>query len=309
MKKHIIIITLAITAILLMVDCKKKDVSTSYGSIYGTVTDFATGEPVKNANVKLRQNGETTLTGSDGNFQFNNVADGDYSLSITKEGYVDLDDNYVIVLKNGGNIRRDVQLRSAYQSFRVTINGTEIDTLDFGIDYSYHQIYYTIENDGTIDITVHVGVSCDWIDNDYIYDNQLPPYTSIQNRLGIDREKLNVGDNIGYLYVSSGRLTKTIVVKAKSAAASVVDNTTIISYSNEWNNNIARVSSSIIYDGGSPILEKGFEYLCDWTTYTIPCGWGNSSFQTIISCGSLKQVRAYAKNAYQTGYSGWVYFN
>lgn len=295
-----------------MVGCKKKDVSTSYGSIYGTVTDFATGEPVKNANVKLRQNGETTLTGSDGNFQFNNVADGDYSLSITKEGYVDLDDNYVIALKNGDNVRRDVQLRSAYQSFRVTINGTEIDTLDFGIDYSYHQIYYTIENDGTIDITVHVGVSCDWIDNDYIYDNQLPPYTSIQTRLELDREKLNAGDNIGYLYVSSGRLTKTIVVTAKSAAPPMVNNPIVVSYYQGDYEEIASINASIINNGGCPILDKGFEYITHFGEHrTVSCGWGNYSFQTIISCSydHFEKVRAYAENAYQTGYSGWVYFN
>ena len=35
------------------------------GGICGVVTDFATGEPIKNANVQLRPTGETTLTGTE----------------------------------------------------------------------------------------------------------------------------------------------------------------------------------------------------------------------------------------------------
>ena len=80
------------------------------GSIYGTVTDFATGNPVGNANVRLNPRGETTLTGSDGTFQFNDVTDGNYSLSLSKNGYVDLDDFYVIEITNGNSVRRDFQL-------------------------------------------------------------------------------------------------------------------------------------------------------------------------------------------------------
>ena len=40
------------------------------GSIYGTVTDYATGEPVGNVSIKLRPSGEATLTGNDGSYEF-----------------------------------------------------------------------------------------------------------------------------------------------------------------------------------------------------------------------------------------------
>ena len=40
------------------------------GSIYGTVVDKATGEPIKSAGVTLTPNGSTTVTGSDGHFEF-----------------------------------------------------------------------------------------------------------------------------------------------------------------------------------------------------------------------------------------------
>lgn len=94
------------------------------GSIYGTVTDFATGDPVSNANVRLNPKGETTLTGSDGTYQFNDIEDGNYSLSLTKNGYVNLDDDYVIEIENGNSVRRDLQLSPVVYG---AISGTVVD--------------------------------------------------------------------------------------------------------------------------------------------------------------------------------------
>lgn len=88
----------------------KPEVNEKYGTIYGTVTDFATGDPVNNAIVCLNPSGETTLTGSDGTYQFNDLAKGNYSLSVSKSHYVDMDDNFVIEIENGNSIRRDLQL-------------------------------------------------------------------------------------------------------------------------------------------------------------------------------------------------------
>ena len=94
-----------------MLGCVKEDNPASkIGSIYGTVTDFATGDSLGNVNVRLNPRGETTLTGSDGTYQFNDIEDGNYSLSLSKKGYVDLDDDYVIEIENGNSVHRDLQL-------------------------------------------------------------------------------------------------------------------------------------------------------------------------------------------------------
>ena len=98
------------------------------GSIYGTITDFTSGDPVSNANVRLNPRGEATLTGSDGTYQFNDVTNGNYSLSISKSGYVDLDDDYVIEIENGNSVRRDLQLNPEVFG---AISGTVVD-LDTG---------------------------------------------------------------------------------------------------------------------------------------------------------------------------------
>ena len=94
------------------------------GSIYGTITDFETGDPVSNAIVRLNPGGETALTGLDGTYQFNDLAKGTYSLSISKSHYVDLDDDNVIEIENGNSVRRDLQLSP--EMFGA-ISGTVID--------------------------------------------------------------------------------------------------------------------------------------------------------------------------------------
>jgi hypothetical protein len=108
-----------------MVGCGKDN---KLGSIYGIVTDFTTGDSVSNANVRLNPRGETTLTGSDGTYQFNDVTNGNYSLSISKSGYVDLDDDYVIEIENGNSVCRDLQLSPEVFG---AISGTVVD-LDTG---------------------------------------------------------------------------------------------------------------------------------------------------------------------------------
>ena len=55
MKKLILITSMIVIAIaVLWQGCTKPE---EIGSIYGTVTDFETGEPIKNANVTLRPSG------------------------------------------------------------------------------------------------------------------------------------------------------------------------------------------------------------------------------------------------------------
>ena len=103
------------------------------GSIYGVVTDKATGEPVKNANVQLRPLGETTLTGADGRYEFVDLKDGDYTLVVSKTEYTDLIDDYVIAVDGSKAIRRDVQIEKIPALFRILdASGNDIEELDFG---------------------------------------------------------------------------------------------------------------------------------------------------------------------------------
>lgn len=277
------------------------------GKIYGTVTDFSSGEPIANANVRLNPRGETTLTGSDGTFQFNDVADGTNSLSISRNGYLDLDDNYVIDVENGNSVQRDVSLRSQQQTFRITINGTETDTIDFGKDPSFDRINFTIENNGTVAIDVNIRESVNWLSYySTNSNNHIEPNDGITPYAKVSRSFLDVGENIGYIYISSGTLTKTLVVKAQGLSTPVISepNLTIQTYTTQ-------VRASVIDNGGWQITDKGFEYYGYSSNYInkISCGAGNNNFQAQIPSGIgttiACKVRAYAYNGVYYTYTGW----
>ncbi len=78
------------------------------GSIYGIVTDKATGEQIINAGVELQPIGLKTVTGSDGQFEFNEVAAGTYTLFVTKTGYSESSSS--ITVESGKQAKGDVQL-------------------------------------------------------------------------------------------------------------------------------------------------------------------------------------------------------
>ena len=180
------------------------------GSIYGTITDFATGNPVGNANVRLNPRGETTLTGSDGMFQFNDVTAGNYSLSISKNGYVDLDDDYDIEIRNGNSVHRDVQLK---HGVIVTVNGLEIDTLDFGSDINFNRMTFLVTNNTMGYINVDINSSSDWITSN-ASGAAIPSNGGASFEIEIIRSLLFVGNNIGYVYINTGGFSKTMVIKA-----------------------------------------------------------------------------------------------
>ncbi len=116
MKECIIKLSALLLVCCAMLGCGKEEDSSNgggKGSIYGTVTDFATGEPVRNANVQLLMSGNATLhasiTGSDGHYEIPDVPCGTYSIKVTKVGYSDLIDNNPIVIEKDKSTKRDLQ--------------------------------------------------------------------------------------------------------------------------------------------------------------------------------------------------------
>lgn len=180
------------------------------GTIYGIVTDFSTGEPINNANVRLNPRGETTLTGSDGTFEFLNLPSGSYSLSLSKNGYVDLDDDYVIVIENGNSVHRDVQLNPSIESFRITVNGVETDTMYFNGTGSWGT--FLVTNSGSVPIDVY-GTTSDgdivlFEANGTSYWNHSLIQPNQGHSVKVYYDSLS---SIGYIYINSSQISKTIV--------------------------------------------------------------------------------------------------
>jgi hypothetical protein len=86
MKKVIFLLSAALLLVMADSGCAKKERSI-FAGIYGVVTDNTTGDPIAVASVVLSPSGKTTVTGSDGTFEFPDVDAGQYTVTVQKAGY------------------------------------------------------------------------------------------------------------------------------------------------------------------------------------------------------------------------------
>lgn len=86
MKKISFIGTVVLMMITMTVSCDKPPYE-SFATIYGVVSDSATGEPLANANVVLSPGGKTKTTGTDGRFEFSELDPQQYTITVQKTGY------------------------------------------------------------------------------------------------------------------------------------------------------------------------------------------------------------------------------
>ena len=78
---------LAIIGIALCAVSCSEDVVSTFGSVYGIVTDAETGEPLRNVSITLSPGNETTVTGNDGHYEFADLEAGLYKLQFSLYGY------------------------------------------------------------------------------------------------------------------------------------------------------------------------------------------------------------------------------
>ncbi|MCQ2077535.1 MAG: carboxypeptidase-like regulatory domain-containing protein [Bacteroidaceae bacterium] len=296
--------------------CKKDaDVTMKQGAIYGTVTDFATGDPVYNANVQLRPSGETTLTGSDGTYEFPDIKDGDYTIVVSKAEYTDLIDDYVIKVKDGRRVRRDVQIEKIPTYIRFTdMQGRDITELDFGSNPSFDMLAFNIYNNGTVTINCKVEYSCNWIKSVSEVPSAIKPGQNVLVTIKIDRSKLQAGENVNYLYISSNNGSNVIKVRAThdggnppSVQIDPIKDITATS---------AIFTGYIVDDNTGTISDCGF---CLSTTlqpslndYVVRLGKQSKRFTfniTNLQAGTTYYVRAYAISNLGTGYSSVLTFS
>ena len=277
------------------------------GSIYGTVTDYATGEPVGNVSIKLRPSGEATLTGNDGSYEFKDLSAGKYSLFLSKALYADHDDDYIIDLEKGKKVKRDIQIRKQMASLQITdMTGKPLDTLDFGSEESVKVKTFNVFNDGTESLTCTATYDCEWITNVSGLENTIQPGETKAVTVRIDRIALDDGENTTFLYITSNNGSNEIVVTATFLGAAAI---TTVEASNVTANS-ATVGGDITDDGGRPVTVRG---ICYGTSQTPTIdgdhtedGSGSGSFShniTGLSSSTTYYARAYATNRNGTYYA------
>ena len=91
------------------------------GSLRGTVVDDADGAPQAAAVVTLEEIGMSVTTGPDGRFTFDDLSSGEYSLTVTREGFAPVTSR--ITVAPGSPVRLEVRLPAAEFEERVTVAG------------------------------------------------------------------------------------------------------------------------------------------------------------------------------------------
>ena len=184
------------------------------GSIYGIVTDKATGEPVKNANVQLRPLGETTLTGTDGRYEFIELKNGEYSITVSKTEYTDLVDDYVIAIEGGKAIRRDVQIEKIPAVLRILdSDGNDINELNFGYMQDDNTRMFSIFNNSTDVLEYEILKTAAWVSHLSTENGSLQPGATKPVVVTIDRTMLSEGGNVTTLNILTNNGGKQLKLK------------------------------------------------------------------------------------------------
>lgn len=153
MRKFLLILA---AAVLTVWSCK--DDTPTTGSIYGMISDAETGYPISGAEVVLSPGNMTTVTGSDGNYELQNLTAGQYRLQVSAAGYTM--NSRQLTVSEGNVIICDMQLR-----IEKALPGIELSTNQLRFGTSYNDLTFDIRNVGTSgDIDWYISnVTAPWL--------------------------------------------------------------------------------------------------------------------------------------------------
>lgn len=106
--------------IVLLSSCAKDEVN-PFGNIYGVVVvNNNTSEPIQGARVTLTPTGKSTVTGSDGSYEFVDLEAGSYKVTVQANGYTSTLKNVTVVA--GEKAIGDVSLSPKPQNSKLGVN-------------------------------------------------------------------------------------------------------------------------------------------------------------------------------------------
>lgn len=300
MKKILSLLLVSMALIVFNQSCKKP-VEEQKGAINGYVTDKATGEYVENATVLLKPVNKTAATKSDGYFEFVELELGDYSLSASKDGYKDYEDDQIISVKGSDAISRDIKMEKLVSSMKlVDDEGDDISELDFGNIADDISRTFNVLNDGETPFNYQIENTASWIVNMDAAEGLLQPDSLKQIEVTIDREKLSLGENVATIKVISDVMTLELTVKANHFVNIITLEPSDIT------TNSAILKGSINIENKS-LTEKGFVLYIDESTsikYMVP---GNEMGDYSHQIADLAEGRTYTYEAYMICNNETVY--
>lgn len=302
---------ISLILVLLCGGCKEAAEEELLGTIYGVVTDKATGEPVQSAGVELSPVGLKTITGTEGQFEFTDLTPGNYTLLVTKTGYADLASS-TIAVKSGQTAKGDVQIELLPPALKIVNDKREeISELDFGSAESDVARSFNIFNDGEESLEYQITKTAIWIDSISKPEGKVLAGNIQPIVVYIDRDNLYEKENTTTLHIISNSGSKQITVTAinnrTSISINILEATNITASS-------AMLNAEMLNEGNPKYTERGFVY----STETMPTVDNTISLLTAAVTNDLNfSVRAdglilnqtYYARAFARNMLGIVYSN
>ena len=300
MKRILSLLLISMSLIVFNQSCKKP-VEEQKGAINGYVTDKATGDPIENATVLLKPVNKIATTKSDGYFEFVGLELGNYSLSASRDGYKDYEDNQNISVNSSDAISRDIEMDKLVSSMKVVDDdGNDIDELNFGSLANDISRTFNIYNNGEIPVNYQIEKTSSWIVNVVPADGSLQPDSLNKIEVTIDREKLSLGENLSTIKVVSDVMTFELTVKAYY----VVNIMTL--EPSDITTNSALLKGSINIENKS-LTEKGFILHIDESTSMKYVVSGNEMGEYSHQVENLGDGQTYRYEAYMICNAETVY--
>ena len=248
---------ISLILVLLSSGCKKVAEEELLGTIYGVVTDKATGEPVRAAGVELSPVGLKTITGTEGQFEFTDLTPGNYTLLVTKTGYADLASS-TIAVKSGQTAKGDVQIELLPPALKIVNDKREeISELDFGSAESDVARSFNIFNDGEETLEWQITKTATWITKISKEEGVLKAGSTQALIVTIDRSELSSGINTTTIHITSNNGSKQLSGKATNGTVLATLNTLAVTSIKQTS---AVFNGEILTDGSPKYSERGFVY-------------------------------------------------
>lgn len=301
--------------LLLVVGCTTTiEEQEKYGDIVGIVYDNSVGEPISVAQVSLTPGGNSTVTGTDGSFSFNNIEAGEYTITVNKKGYTDGSNKVIVVAGKQSNCNLLMERIPAY----VTADKEE---LDFGENASSNTLSFNIVNSSYENLSWHIEY--DKSSTSFIAEITPESGTTQYGKTAaivvkIDRDKLNAGLNETTIVVVSDNGDGSSEVKIRAVGQEREKARLNMIGVSDITSSTAILKGKIEFPGIPVYTERGF--VCGLSQNPT---LGNSiqqksvavnnesefsAYITGLDYGNKYYVRAYAINSEGEAYSNQVDF-
>lgn len=247
---------LYVSLLCLLCSCDKKTDPIVVGSLYGSVTDKTTGEPVKYAKIEIIQTGISVRTGDDGNFEFPEIEAGTYNLYVTKSGYLEYTTTDIPINEDNKDRPVNILLEKLPPALQIVDDSRhEIDSIVFGDVEGDEMRSFNIFNNSEDALEWEIVYKTDsWIKSFSKNAGNLNPGKPQAIVVTIDRTKLNPGYNSIVVHIVSNNGSKQLTITAVSISLlETLAVTEITSSSAVLNGRFNKTSTSAI-------VEYGFVY-------------------------------------------------